>query len=342
MIIAFLCFGWAFCVSVFAIPSIIKVAHMKNLLDEPNKRTIHESLTPRLGGLAIFAGLMSAFTIFGQFDQSLKELMAGCILLFFIGLKDDIISVSVFKKFFIQLLATGIVIFMGDIRVTSFQGFMGINDLDSGASYAFSFLMIIGLTNAINLIDGVDGLAGTIVFIIAMMLGIYFLNDAGGYAHFLFSLGGALAGFLRYNLHKAIIFMGDTGSLIAGFIVSVMGVKFIELKPAVATPSVALAIFIVPVIDTLRVFFIRVMAGRSPFSPDRNHIHHRLKRLGLRPLYIVLIMAFFNILFCFMTYQLSFLGNTILIAIIAGSAVILSIILEIIYSKKVVSLRKYS
>src|SRR5436190_3713546 len=107
-----LTFIWAFLISVFAIPSIIHVAHIKKILDEPNLRTVHESLTPRLGGLAIFAGFMSALTIFGDLNYGVKELLAGSIIIFFIGLKDDIISVSAFKKFFVQILATGIVMFM--------------------------------------------------------------------------------------------------------------------------------------------------------------------------------------------------------------------------------------
>src|SRR5688500_13119910 len=111
-ILLFLSFLWSFLITVFAIPSIIHVAHRKKLLDEPNQRTMHQSLTPRLGGLAIFAGFMSALTIFGDLNDSIQHLLAGCIIIFFIGLKDDIVSVSAFKKFFVQVLATGIIMFM--------------------------------------------------------------------------------------------------------------------------------------------------------------------------------------------------------------------------------------
>lgn len=172
MIDLILTFVWSFFVSVFSIPSIIFVAHIKKLLDEPNARTVHDELTPRLGGLAIFAGFMSAITIFGQISFGIQQLLAGCMILFFIGVKDDIVSVSAFKKFFVQVLATGIILFIGDIRITSFQGFLGIYELDLGFSYAFSFLVIIGLTNSINLLDGIDGLAGSIVVFICVVLGI--------------------------------------------------------------------------------------------------------------------------------------------------------------------------
>ncbi|MEQ9147933.1 MAG: MraY family glycosyltransferase, partial [Cytophagales bacterium] len=159
-------FLWSFLLAVFAIPSIIFVAHIKNLLDEPNKRTVHMSLTPRLGGLAIFAAFMSSLTIFGTLDFGIQQLLAGCIILFFIGLKDDLVSVSAFKKFFVQILAAGIIIFIGDIRITSFQGVFGIFEIDDKLSYLFTFLVIMGISNSINLIDGMDGLAGSILLII--------------------------------------------------------------------------------------------------------------------------------------------------------------------------------
>ncbi|MDQ4139285.1 MAG: undecaprenyl/decaprenyl-phosphate alpha-N-acetylglucosaminyl 1-phosphate transferase, partial [Bacteroidota bacterium] len=166
MISLLLSFSWSFLIALFAVPSIIYVAHLKNILDQPNLRTVHESLTPRLGGLAEFAGFMSALTIFGNLGNGVQQLLAGCIILFFIGLKDDLVTISPFKKFAVQLLASGIVMVMADIRITSFQGIFGIDVLPVGVSFAFTFVMIVGITNAVNLIDGLDGLAGTIVLII--------------------------------------------------------------------------------------------------------------------------------------------------------------------------------
>ena len=125
-----LSFVWAFVVAVFAIPSIIYVAHLKNLLDEPNFRAVHTNLTPRLGGMAIFAGFMSAVTIFGEVTPQIQRLLASTLILFFIGLKDDISSVSAFKKFFVQILATGIVMFLGDVKINDFQGFLGFEMID--------------------------------------------------------------------------------------------------------------------------------------------------------------------------------------------------------------------
>jgi UDP-N-acetylmuramyl pentapeptide phosphotransferase/UDP-N-acetylglucosamine-1-phosphate transferase len=333
-------FLWAFVVSVFAVPSIVYVAHVKNLLDEPDMRRLHQSRTPRLGGMAIFAGFASALTIFGKLDFTIQRVVASCLLLFFIGLKDDIISMSAFKKFFVQILATGIVIFVGDVRITNFHGFMGIHELQEGVSYGFSFLVITGITNAINLIDGLDGLAGTLVFIISATFGIFFLLFGGEafdpYAKLCFCLMGGVAGFLRYNMHKAIIFMGDTGSLVCGFLVAVLAVKFLDLagQTVESTPSIAVATLIIPIFDTARVFAIRILNGRSPFSPDKNHIHHVLKRIGLSQLGVVFTLAGINIAAILLAAYFDYLGDTVLIGIIAGVILIVGILLEFLVPYK--------
>jgi UDP-GlcNAc:undecaprenyl-phosphate GlcNAc-1-phosphate transferase len=335
-----LSFIWSFLIAVFAIPSIIHVAHVKNLLDEPNLRTMHESLTPRLGGLAIFAGFISSLTIFGDLNNNVQQLVAGCIVIFFIGLKDDIVSVSAFKKFFVQILATVIIMFVGKIKITGFQGALGIYTLEEGSSFLFTFIVIIGITNAINLIDGVDGLAGMIILIASSVFGIYFYWQGGSflsYAYVAFALAGGIIGFLRYNLHKAIIFMGDTGSLVCGFIISVLAIQFIEMNAIEAeskSPAIAVAILIIPILDTLRVFILRILAGTSPFSPDKNHIHHRLIALGCSQLSTVLILAVVNIICIILAILFSFLGPSALLMLIFTYAFVFSIIIELLVRKR--------
>jgi UDP-GlcNAc:undecaprenyl-phosphate GlcNAc-1-phosphate transferase len=337
-----LTFIWAFLISVFAIPSIIHVAHIKKLLDEPNLRTMHKSLTPRLGGLAIFAGFMSALSIFGEIENGVQKLLAGCIVIFFIGLKDDIVSVSAFKKFFVQILATGIIMFMGNIRITSFQGIMGIYELEEGISYLFTFIVIIGITNAINLIDGVDGLAGMIISIIAFVFGIYFYNygapSFSPYAYVSFAILGSIIGFLRYNLHKAIIFMGDTGSLVCGFIVAVLAIQFLEMKTVPNAPSLVVAILIIPILDTVRVFILRILVGMSPFSADKNHIHHRLISLGLSQLNTVLVLALLNLVAIILAIYFSYLDTNTLLIIILTYALLYSIIIEWLARRKKINI----
>lgn len=333
-----LSFIWAFMISVFAIPSIIYVSHLKNLLDEPNFRTVHVSLTPRLGGLAIFAGFMSALTIFGDVNFGIQRILAGCIVLFFIGLKDDIVSISAFKKFFIQILATGIVMFMGDIRLTSFHGFLNIYELEPGISYGLTFLIVVGVTNAINLIDGLDGLAGTIILIIASTFGIYFFIYGNAtyqaYAALAFCLAGGMVGFLRYNMHKAIIFMGDTGSLVGGFLIAVLAIQFVEMNVVPSSPSIAIAVMAVPLFDTIRVFSIRILKGQSPFSPDKNHIHHILLASGLSQLQTVFVLAVANISLVAVVIYFSEIGNNMLLLGLFVTSLVAATALQLMSVKK--------
>ncbi|MBT9394142.1 undecaprenyl/decaprenyl-phosphate alpha-N-acetylglucosaminyl 1-phosphate transferase [Hymenobacter sp. NST-14] len=328
---------------MFAVPSIIYIAHLKNMLDTPNVRTVHESLTPRLGGVAVFAGFMSALTIFAPLNNGVQQLLAGCIVLFFVGLKDDLVSISVAKKFVGQLLATGIVMIMADVRITSFQGILGIEELPIGISYAFTFFAIVGITNAINLIDGLDGLAGSIVLIIVSTYGYYFYQYGGAeyqnYAFVSVCVVGGILGFLRYNFHKASIFMGDTGSLVCGFIVSILTIQFIEMGLSAdqpfhaAAPAVAVGILFVPLFDTLRVFIVRMMAGRSPFSPDKNHVHHRILAMGFQQISTVILLGLLNLVVILMVINFAYLGNIMLIAMLVVLSVLLSVFLGVYHSR---------
>ncbi|MFD2785862.1 MraY family glycosyltransferase [Hymenobacter rubripertinctus] len=334
---------WAFLVALFAVPSIIYIAHLKNMLDTPNVRTVHESLTPRLGGVAVFAGFMSALTIFAPLNNGVQQLLAGCIVLFFVGLKDDLVSISVAKKFVGQLLATGVVMIMADVRITSFQGILGIEELPVGVSYAFTFFAIVGITNAINLIDGLDGLAGSIVLIIVSTYGYYFYQYGGpdfqNYAFVSVCVVGGILGFLRYNFHKASIFMGDTGSLVCGFIVSILTIQFIEMglkvgQPfASAAPSVAVGILFVPLFDTLRVFIVRMMAGRSPFSPDKNHVHHRILAMGFQQISTVILLGLLNVVVILLVINFAYLGNIMLIVMLVVLSLLLSVFLGVYHSR---------
>ncbi|RZL15487.1 MAG: undecaprenyl/decaprenyl-phosphate alpha-N-acetylglucosaminyl 1-phosphate transferase [Hymenobacter sp.] len=324
---------------MFAVPSIVYIAHIKHLFDAPNNRSVHTQPTPRLGGVAVLAGFLSALTIFAPLGHGVQHLLAGCILLFFVGLKDDLVTVSVAKKFIGQLLATGVVMLMADVRITSFQGLLGIGTLPIGLSYGFTFVAIVGITNAINLIDGLDGLAGTIVLIISSTLGYYFYQYGGpefsNYAFVAVCLMGGMLGFLRYNFHRANIFMGDTGSLVCGFIVSILAIQFIELGNApaqplgAASPAVALGILFVPLFDTARVFLLRMSAGKSPFTPDRNHIHHRVLALGFSQISTVLLLGLLNIAVIAAVINFAYLGSLVLISGLISLGIILSLLLSI-------------
>jgi len=334
-----LSFLWAFFVAIFAIPSIIFVAQARHLFDIPNLRTVHQRLVPRLGGLAIFAGFVSSLTIFGDLDSGIKQMLAGAILVFFIGLKDDIIPVSAFKKFFVQVLATGIVMYIGEVKIASLYGILDVYTLSASISYPLTFLVIIGITNAVNLMDGVDGLAGVVILFICFFLGFcfFFWGDSNfqPYSTVCFALMGAIAGFLRFNLHKAVIFMGDTGSLVSGFIIAILAIKFVEMNPFPYTPVLVLAVLLVPIIDTIRVFLLRILMGLSPFSPDRNHLHHRLVDLGINQIFTVVILFFINLAaICLVLFFKDESNNFITILLGIYSITFITII-ELLYRRKV-------
>ncbi|WP_217495908.1 MraY family glycosyltransferase [Mangrovivirga cuniculi] len=325
----FLSFIWASLVALYAIPSIVRVATQKQLFDQPNHRTIHDRNIPRLGGLAIFAGFVSAVFIFGEIEETVQYLIAGVLLIFFIGIKDDIISVTALKKLLVQILAAGIIVFLADIRLTDLDGLFGIYTIPDGVSYFLSFIIIIGLTNAINLIDGLDGLAGTIIFIISITFGVLFLIEEHAFAFIGFSLAGAVFGFLKHNYKNAKIFMGDTGSLVCGFTVGVMALKYVTANNDPGTAGLATAILIIPVLDTTRVFIIRIIKGVNPFDPDRNHIHHRLLSLSLDQSKVVITLASINILFVLFAFLLKDYGSDVVFLAIGGVAILFSLILEV-------------
>ena len=334
---AIICMLWAFFVTVFSIPYVIHLAYLKKLLDAPNQRNIHVSSIPRLGGLSIFAGFASAFTIYSPPNFILMKVFAGTIILFFIGLKDDILPVSAFKKFFIQVLATGIVMFLGEVSITSFHGIFGIYELPEGVSFMFTFIVIIGLTNAFNLIDGIDGLAGSIGLLANLALAYVFIylmpNEYYAYGIAALSLAGAIAGFLRYNIHKAKIFMGDTGSLVCGFVTVCLVILMVEAKDSYGNylisngPILGMALLVIPIVDTLRVFIIRILNGKSPFDPDKNHLHHSLLGTGLSQLATLSVLIGINIVFVFGVLSCNSFSITTQLGVIVFLGVLIALLI---------------
>src|ERR1700712_1731070 len=206
--------GLAFIITFFSIPLIIHIAKDKKLFDEPDERKVHKAVIPTLGGLGIFAGFIIA-TLMGVpagISSEIQYFAAAAIVIFFLGIKDDIMILSASKKFIGQLLAAGILIRFGGIHINNMHGFMGIHEIPYFASIILSFFTIIVITNSFNLIDGVDGLAGTLGLITTLTFGSYFFYvGQTAYAVLAFSLSGSLISFLIYNFSPAKIFMGDTG-----------------------------------------------------------------------------------------------------------------------------------
>ncbi|MDQ2720410.1 MAG: undecaprenyl/decaprenyl-phosphate alpha-N-acetylglucosaminyl 1-phosphate transferase [Bacteroidota bacterium] len=325
--------GLAFLITFFSIPVIIEVAKNKKLFDEPDERKVHKAVVPTLGGLGIFAGFIIA-TLMGVppvVPSVFQYFIASVMVIFFLGIKDDILILSASKKFIGQLVAAGILIKFGGIQITNMYGFLGMHQIPNTASILLTLFTIIVITNSFNLIDGVDGLAGCLGLLTSTVFGVYFyLSGQMLYSVMALSLSGSLIAYLIYNFHPAKIFMGDTGSLLIGLLNAIFVIKFISIAadptsgmPLESAPAIGFAILIVPLFDTLRVVSLRILKRRSPFSPDRNHIHHFLLELGLSHKMISFTCVGANILFILLAYFLRFSGTTMVILALSGAAILL-------------------
>jgi UDP-GlcNAc:undecaprenyl-phosphate GlcNAc-1-phosphate transferase len=306
----------SFAVTFLAIPAVINVADLKKLFDMPDARKVHHSPITPLGGIGIFAGFIFGSLLTLHFNQyaDLQYFIAACFVIFFLGLKDDILIISPVKKFIGQVLAAFIIIYYGNIQIRSMHGFLGVYQLPEMFSLLLTYFAVIVVINSFNLIDGVDGLAGSLGLLSTTVLGIYFLYvGLSPYAVLAFSMAGSLLAFLIFNFQPAKIFMGDTGSLLIGTVNAILVIKFINVAnvsdikfPINASPAVGFTILMIPLLDTLRVFGIRILHRRSPFSPDRNHIHHLLLDRGFSHRAITLTLVAVNLL----TIALVFLARS--------------------------------
>lgn len=294
------------------IPVIIKIAEQKKLYDLPDARKLHNRPIASLGGIGIFAGfyLASLLSIEGVTNPEFQYFFAAITVIFFLGIKDDLVILSATKKFIGQVIAAAILIHLGGLRIDSMHGLFGITALPEAFSIAISYISIIVITNAFNLIDGVDGLAGTLGLLTMSIFGAYFyMADMPAYALFAFAMAGSLVAFLIFNYNPAKIFMGDSGSLILGLINAVLVIKFIAVADnplqnfhLESSVAIGVSILMLPLADTLRVFSIRIFQGRSPFSPDRNHIHHLFLDRGMNVKFITLSCLLLNMLFITVAY----------------------------------------
>ena len=283
-----LAFVTAFVVAMITMPPLIKMIQRFKLFDVPDGRKEHSSPVPTMGGIASILGLLTGCALWFPFSRDIFTIsfFFSIGVLMAIGIMDDLRNMPARGKLVIQVAVACLIAFSG-VRISSFNGFLGIYDLSVSAQYTITILAIAGITNAFNLIDGIDGLAGGLGFMSLVILGL-FLTISGDavYAIIAFALGGGLLGFLYYNFNPARIFMGDTGSLVLGFVVAVLCVRLIQLNTNTPSfilphaPIFGLSVVAIPVFDTLRVFALRTWQGRSPFSPDKNHIHHLLTNNG--------------------------------------------------------------
>jgi UDP-GlcNAc:undecaprenyl-phosphate/decaprenyl-phosphate GlcNAc-1-phosphate transferase len=315
----------SFIISFLAIPVVLQIADQKKLFDVPDERKVHTHPVASLGGVGIFGGflLASLLSIQGRLNPEFQYFFAAALVIFFLGLKDDLVVLSASKKFVGQMVAASILIHLGGIRLDSMHGLFGFDQLPEGFAMALSYLTIIVVINSFNLIDGVDGLAGSLGMLTMLIFGSYFfIIGYQSYALLAFALTGSLLAFLIFNHHPARIFMGDSGSLLIGLVNSILVIKFINTasEPSVAIPiesavAVGFSILIVPLLDTLRVFAIRIFNGRSPFTPDRNHVHHLLLGWGFGHVGVTFTCVLINVSFVAIAYFGRSLGSTMLLLI---------------------------
>ena len=316
----------SFIITFLAIPVIMQIAEQKKLYDIPDERKVHTRLVASLGGIGIFAGflLASLLSIQGYLNPEFQYFFAASLVVFFVGLKDDIMILSATKKFIGQIIAASILIHLGGIRLDSMYGLLGFEQLPEGFSLALSYFTIIVIINSFNLIDGVDGLASSLGILTMIVFGSYFFAiEYQAYALLAFAMAGSLVAFIIFNHHPAKIFMGDSGSLMIGLVNSILVIKFINVanSPFVAVPvpaavAIGFSILIVPLLDTLRVFSIRIANGRSPFTPDRNHIHHLLLDNGLSHAAVTFTCVAINVCFIAMAWMGRSLGPNYLLLIL--------------------------
>jgi UDP-GlcNAc:undecaprenyl-phosphate GlcNAc-1-phosphate transferase len=284
----------AFFIVLFGMPTLIKVAREKGLVDLPeDPRKIHTRAVPTIGGVMIFAALlinMFFWLAIGpapatEVFQSGSAMAACTVMIFFMGLKDDIIGLSASKKLLVHLVVGLMLTTIGGYKIQTFGGLFGIEELPETLSLFFSLFVYIVVVNALNLIDGVDGLAGGYSVIAMSAFAFWFLNTGQtSDAILALTLAGAMLGFLVFNFAPARIFLGDSGSLLIGLVAYALSTHVIntpqEWVPdawtGISKPVIAMSILAYPLVDTLRAFCMRAARGISPFSPDRNHLHHRL------------------------------------------------------------------
>lgn len=335
----FAVFLLAFVITAITIPTIVRVARLKNLCAMPNRRTSHNSAIPNLGGMALFIGfLISSILVAGDYlTSNLFYYIGGLIILFFVGMKDDVLIIDPKKKLAAQIVVAFMIAMLANIKIVHLFDMFHVGYISDVFSIAITVFMILLLINGFNLIDGIDGLASGAGIITALFFGLSFWNSGDvAYTIICFSLIGSLSGFFIYNVFgkENKIFLGDTGSLILGLTISVLMIHFLD--PDVnggfawfpnSSPALAAGILVLPLFDTLRVFTIRIMQGKSPFVADHQHIHHLLLGMGFSHLRSTMILLSVNLLFILFCISLGNLGNVLLIVITFTLATGLSLLL---------------
>ncbi len=306
-----------FLTSLLLVPIVKKIAIHINAMDEPNERKIHKVPMPRLGGLAIYLSFLLGYILYGEINTQMISILIASFLLIIVGIFDDIKSVPARYKLLVQIIAASIVVIYGKLSFTeiSFLGWKFY--FNSVINNIIAIAFIVGITNAINLIDGLDGLASGIsaIYFLTIAIIAIILNRLGGLDIILsLIMLGATLGFLFHNFPPAKIFMGDTGSLFLGFMISIIALLGYKVTTftSLVVPIVVLAI---PIFDTAFAIFRRLLKGQNIAVADKEHFHHQLLKMKYSPVASILIIYAIDISFAAISIFYTLGDNQIAIAI---------------------------
>ncbi len=330
-------------------PVFIRLYTKNNIVDKRDVRKIHLVEVPTMGGVPIFLAFLVAVLIWVNYldIQEHRFLIGTLIFMFFIGLRDDFVSLKPIIKLLSQVVPAVIVFYLSETRIHSFYGLFHTGDFSIYLSLPITVFTIIVITNSFNLIDGLDGLAGLVGLVILLSFGAWFawLGNTS-FSLLLFAMAGSMVAFLKFNWQPAKIFMGDTGALLLGFLFAVIAIKFIntnfnlvadnplKFQGSIAT---AVAVLIIPLFDTLRIFTIRLIKRKSPFVADKNHTHHVLLRLGLTHAQTAIVLALVNLIFVGLAVIFREVSDAILLPVILFLGLNVSLLLDYLIIKQVVS-----
>lgn len=319
----------AYIVTFLLMPFIIRVARINKLYDKPDERKTHTYPVSSLGGVGMIAGLSISILLVTDFtvgDSAFQYYLASFVIIFMLGVIDDLFVLHPLKKLAGQLLVALIVTAKAHLLITNLQGLGGFNELNTVASYLLTFFAILLIINSFNLIDGVDGLAGSLGLASSFFFGLFFyIKGDIPYAILGFTMSGTLMAFLVFNFPPARIFMGDSGSMLIGLVNAILAIRLIEdgnitTGLTIYSPlAFGFSILLIPMLDVLRVFIIRLTKGASPFAPDRNHVHHLLLNRGFNHTQVTISMLIASIFFCVVGYFINYLNINIVAALLTLS-----------------------
>lgn len=310
----FIVFVVALSITAALIPFLARWAPRVGLTDAPGPRKVHSEPVPRIGGIAMAVGILVPALSMLELNAALGGMFVGLAVLLAFGVWDDRVNASYWSKFIGQFTAVALCMEIGDVRIDVLT--LGTLSLPPGFSWALTFVFLVGVTNAVNLSDGLDGLAGGMALLCLVAIALLAAASGNGLITSVALIeAGAIVGFLRFNAHPARVFMGDAGSQVLGFTMGVLAILATQGETATASAALPLLLIGVPIVDTFGVMARRILEGRSPFSSDRNHLHHKLLYLGFGHGKAVIVIYALQAMLFLIAYFLRFESDLLVLAI---------------------------